>query len=245
MEFKNFEELQEIIPPLSKDDYARLKEDVKKEGIQIPIQVLSDGTVIDGLHRWKIGKELGIKDIPYTEKTINKEEALDLGITLNLNRRHLSYEQKKEIIEKLRKRGLTQKKVESLADIPDSTISRLENKNINNSQMGTTYISDLRYKIPKEIEEKIVEEVKKKSQIQVASDYGISQPRVSQIVTKVKARERKPEPIKEIVQPEDVKYKTIIIDPPWPIQKIERNERPNQGKYLDYPVMSIEEIKRS
>lgn len=38
------------------------------------------------------------------------------------------------------------------------------------------------------------------------------------------------------------KYRCIVIDPPWPIQKIEREERPNQGIALDYPVMSLEEI---
>ena len=39
------------------------------------------------------------------------------------------------------------------------------------------------------------------------------------------------------------KYRCIVIDPPWPMKKIERKERPNQGIELDYPTMSIEEIK--
>lgn len=38
-------------------------------------------------------------------------------------------------------------------------------------------------------------------------------------------------------------YKTIVIDPPWPIEKIERYERPHQKKELDYPTMTIEAIK--
>lgn len=37
------------------------------------------------------------------------------------------------------------------------------------------------------------------------------------------------------------KYTTIVIDPPWPIQKIAREERPHQAEF-DYPTMSIEEI---
>lgn len=37
------------------------------------------------------------------------------------------------------------------------------------------------------------------------------------------------------------KYHTIVIDPPWPVQKIIRDDRPNQDVF-EYPTMSIEEI---
>ena len=38
------------------------------------------------------------------------------------------------------------------------------------------------------------------------------------------------------------KYRTIVIDPPWPVEKIIRDVTPNQYDY-DYPTMSIDEIK--
>ena len=38
------------------------------------------------------------------------------------------------------------------------------------------------------------------------------------------------------------KYRCIVIDPPWPMKKINRDERPDQGTSLDYPVMSLDEI---
>jgi hypothetical protein len=37
-------------------------------------------------------------------------------------------------------------------------------------------------------------------------------------------------------------FSTIVIDPPWPIQKIPREVRPNQHG-LDYPTMSLDQIK--
>lgn len=37
-------------------------------------------------------------------------------------------------------------------------------------------------------------------------------------------------------------YRCIVIDPPWPMAKIERHERPHQDDELDYPTMSLGEI---
>lgn len=39
------------------------------------------------------------------------------------------------------------------------------------------------------------------------------------------------------------KYDLIVADPPWPLRKIPLKTRPKQGILLDYPTMSIEEIK--
>lgn len=37
-------------------------------------------------------------------------------------------------------------------------------------------------------------------------------------------------------------YRTIVIDPPWPMEKIQREVRPNQME-MDYKTMSLDEIK--
>lgn len=37
------------------------------------------------------------------------------------------------------------------------------------------------------------------------------------------------------------KYRCIVIDPPWPVEKIARDVRPNQDE-MDYPIMTLEEI---
>lgn len=40
------------------------------------------------------------------------------------------------------------------------------------------------------------------------------------------------------------KYRCLVIDPPWPMNKIDREERPNQRVQLDYPTLTIDEMKQ-
>lgn len=39
------------------------------------------------------------------------------------------------------------------------------------------------------------------------------------------------------------KYDVVVIDPPWPMEKIERESRPNQSQTIDYPTMTEDELK--
>ena len=39
-----------------------------------------------------------------------------------------------------------------------------------------------------------------------------------------------------------LQYRTIVVDPPWPMEKILRDNRPNQSDF-DYPCLSVKEIK--
>lgn len=45
-----------------------------------------------------------------------------------------------------------------------------------------------------------------------------------------------------IVQMPQGKYSCIVIDPPWPMEKIKRDERPNQVGF-EYPTMTEEELR--
>lgn len=47
---------------------------------------------------------------------------------------------------------------------------------------------------------------------------------------------------REAVPPPEGRYRTLVIDPPWPMAKIDRDERPRQAGVLDYPTMRIDEI---
>jgi N6-adenosine-specific RNA methylase IME4 len=57
------------------------------------------------------------------------------------------------------------------------------------------------------------------------------------ICNKYLVEHRDPDP-----EPPKGKYRVIVIDPPWPIEKIERDCRPNQHD-MDYRTMTLEEIE--
>lgn len=86
------------MPPLSAEEYSALEQSIKDHGVQVPIIVDENGTVIDGHHRQKITQDLGIR-CPSTVVTGKAEsEKRTLALSLNLDRRHLNREQRRALI---------------------------------------------------------------------------------------------------------------------------------------------------
>jgi ParB/RepB/Spo0J family partition protein len=69
---------------MSEDKYEILKENIRKGGMLQPILVSMDNVIIDGYHRWKACKELGIDKV-WAVKVEDTEERAKLK-TLAMNR---------------------------------------------------------------------------------------------------------------------------------------------------------------
>ncbi len=88
----------QLLPPLTDQEYADLKADIDANGIEQPIIVDDLGQIIDGHHRAQIAEELGL-DYPVEVRVIDSEEAKrDLALRLNIHRRSLTREQKRELL---------------------------------------------------------------------------------------------------------------------------------------------------
>lgn len=89
----------QVMPNLNADEYKELKEDIAQRGVMVPIEFDEQGHILDGHHRMKICAELGIKDYPKVIRAgMTEEEKRTHARKLNMARRQLSQEQRRELI---------------------------------------------------------------------------------------------------------------------------------------------------
>jgi len=63
--------------------YAKALESISEFGFIDPITCLPDYTIIDGEHRWKAARDLGLKEVPVVILDITPEQARKLTVVLN------------------------------------------------------------------------------------------------------------------------------------------------------------------
>jgi len=85
--------LADLIPPMDDEDYAKLRDDIKENGLLEPI-TLYEGMILDGRHRYQVCGELAI-DCP--TRDYKGDTPAQYVISLNVNRRHLTTTQRTAI----------------------------------------------------------------------------------------------------------------------------------------------------
>lgn len=90
----------QVLPPLSDEQFSALKADIAENGVLVPVEYDEDGNILDGFHRVKACRELGVEDWPSLKRLgLTEKEKRTHARRLNMNRRHLSRKQKREQIE--------------------------------------------------------------------------------------------------------------------------------------------------
>lgn len=89
----------QVMPDLSPEEFEVLKQDIAKSGVLVPVEYDENGNILDGHHRVRACAELGIKEWPSVVRVgFTEEQKRTHARRLNLNRRHLTQEQKRELI---------------------------------------------------------------------------------------------------------------------------------------------------
>jgi ParB-like chromosome segregation protein Spo0J len=96
----------QVMPPLTREEYWALKEDIAENGVLVSVVQDEEGTIIDGHYRVQAYQELEAEGraaggFPTQERTgLTEDEKRDLAWRLNMQRRHLNQAQKQEAIRK-------------------------------------------------------------------------------------------------------------------------------------------------
>lgn len=80
------------VPQMDPDEYNALVEDIAARGIVVPLDVLADGTILDGRHRWLAAGVLNLETVP--ARTVAPPDPYRYMILAALRRRDLTKSQK-------------------------------------------------------------------------------------------------------------------------------------------------------
>ena len=93
--------LSKLFPPISDEDFGKLAADIKLHGLRQHI-VLYQGKILDGNNRYRACSLAGIKPT-FADFTGIDADARNYVISVNIHRRHLSPDQRRDIIAALLK----------------------------------------------------------------------------------------------------------------------------------------------
>ena len=115
----------QLLPPLSEEEYAALKEDIAKRGVLVPVEYDEDGNILDGHHRVRACEELGIKNWPSIVRIgMSEDEKAEHVLKLNIARRHLPKEWKQEKAKELREQGWSYRRIAEALGVSHMTVTR-------------------------------------------------------------------------------------------------------------------------
>jgi len=236
----NFHPVANIFPLLQGEDFEKLKDDVAQNGLLVPIWLHPDGRIIDGRNRWRACEVVGIYPRFEVWDEAKHGPLVDFVVSLNLHRRHLTSSQlavvaleiEKILAEEAKERQATGEPGvyggKPLKEkIPYAVNGQARDHAAKKVGTNGRYVQDA--KLLERQAPDLLEQVK---------NGHLTIPQAKQAI----ARQRVPESTATPPLPPN-KYHCIVLDPPWPVKKIEREVRPNQGVELDYPTMSLEEIE--
>jgi len=119
----------QLLPPLSDEEYQALKADIAAQGVLVPVVIDEDtGEVIEGHHRLRAWTELraaGVKVPDYPKQVVrfaNDDDRVAFVLAANLFRRHLTREQRAEVVARLRAEGWSLRHIGEVVGVDDKTV---------------------------------------------------------------------------------------------------------------------------
>lgn len=259
-----FHPLADIFPWLEGAANDALREDIRQNGIREPV-VFLDGAILDGRNRYQCARDLGIA-YPRREfgsDPLDGTDPLAFVISLNLTRRHLSESQRASVAAKLANlgqgrpadKGANLPLLPAEPEAPAVTVAAAAEM-LNVSERSVKSARKVQDKGSPELVAALdagkvavstaaeIADLPKAEQAEVVArgETEILAAAKKIRTEKAKVRKAETEAVRANAAPAPVgSYNVIVLDPPWPMEKIERDVAPNQVAF-DYPTMTEAEM---
>lgn len=249
---------RDLIQSLTADEFKQLEDNVLTEGIRDAIVVWND-IIVDGHNRYQLAQKHSLQFDLHEVDFNSQDEAVLWIIDNQLGRRNLTDFVKLELQQKradvLYERG---KSIKSEVAINRGFAGNQHTKVDDLSIIDKTSRTEPAHNTQKEIAESLNWSTGKVAQGQYVIKHAPEEVKeklragelsMNEAYKAIKTEEKKAIVQEQIqvlkekeVQPSTGLYDVIVIDPPWQMEKIEREVAPNQVGF-DYPTMTIDEIK--
>lgn len=248
----NFHPLSELFPLMQGREFDELVADVKANGLREPIWTY-DGQILDGRNRWRACEVGEVATRPMREYA--GTDPLGFVVSLNIHRRHLDESQRGLVAARVEtaRQGrpgkdanlhVSRAEAAQMLNVSERTVATASKvldrgspellRAVDNGDISISAAANVA-ELPKTEQREIV--AKGEKEILEAA----KQIRESRAVERRQRNDELRTAAMSIETPKG-KYRCIVIDPPWDVQKYERDVRPNQSADLDYPTLTHEQI---
>jgi len=242
----------QVMPDLTPIEYEALKADIEERGVLVPVEVDETGAILDGHHRVRAWQELrsegvNLADYPrMVRRGLTEEQKRNHARSLNVLRRHLSREQRDDVMRAMRADGATYQEIARAVGVTHPTAMAATKDVIVNS-----YIENARGQV--------------RPSSYTPRPVGVDTPSLfipggavtldrsaAELVAKQaqqeRTAERRQERIERIVEISqgnseldelDGQYPIIYADPPWRYEHVKTENRAIENHY---PTMDLDEI---
>jgi len=258
----------EMFPMLAADKLAELADSIRESGLREEIWLTRDGLVLDGRNRLKACSLAGAQP---RFRTYDGDDPWQFVYDLNYHRRHLSESERAMAAAHMANAKQGRPVADKGANLPLCPDGVAAQPTITTSEAASKFnVSERSVKSARKVLNDGVPELAdavysgkvavstaaniaslpepEQREVIAADDEKAIRQRFQQIADEKREAKRAAivEKVTSIAATEAKAtqgvYDCIVIDPPWPMQKIERDVRPNQVGF-DYPTMTEEELR--
>ncbi len=243
-----FHKLASVFPLIDGAPFIELVDDIRRNGLREPI-VLYEGEILDGRNRYLACAAAGV-DARY--ETFDGDDPLAYVISLNLRRRHLDESQRAMVAARIATLELGANQHAPIGAPSQASAAEMLNVSRREVQRAREVLNHGAPELTAAVERggASVSAASNVARLPVDEQREIVARGEAEIIkaakeirarkTEEKARANLGVAARRVEIPAG-KFETIVIDPPWPMQKIERDVRPDQVGF-DYPTMDETEL---